>query len=83
MPAEQWWKEMRENVQRHGEDHCLWPLLWMLEDGQRGIGTRTAFDGCHSDSSSNDATILMRSRIMAAIARNLAWFREERGLPGF
>lgn len=81
MPAEQWWNEMRENVQRHGEDHCLWPLLWMLEDGQRGIGT--AFGGCQSDSSSNDATILMRSRITAAIARNLAWLREEKALPGF
>lgn len=84
MPAQEWWKEMRENVQRQGEDHCLWPLLWMLEDGQGGIGT--ASGGCQSDSSSEDdgATILvMRSRIMAAIARNLAWLGEEKSLPGF
>lgn len=23
MPAQRWWKEMRENVQRRGENHCL------------------------------------------------------------
>lgn len=88
MPAGEWWREMRENVQRQGEDHCLWPLLWMLEDGQGGIGTASGGDGGgdQSDSSSidaNDASMLKRSRIIAAIAKNLTWLREERALPGF
>lgn len=78
MPSEQWWYEMRENVQRSGEKHCLWPLMWMLEDRQRSLGA--AF-GSQPDRGS-DAD-LMRSRMKAAVATNLIWLRGEKFLPGF
>ena len=78
MPSEHWWHEMRENVQRSGEKHCLWPLMWMLEDRQRSSGA--VFESqpdCGGDADP------MRSRIKAAVARNLMWLREEKPLPGF
>ena len=78
IPAEQWWHEMRENVQRSGKDHCLWPLMWMLEDRHHALGAAPGSQsghGCEVD--------LMRSRIKAAVARNLMWLREHKALPGF
>lgn len=78
MPSEQWWYEMRENVRKSGEKHCLWPLMWMLEDSQRSLGT--AFGSQSTRGSDAD---LMRSRIKAAVARNLMWLREKKSLPGF
>lgn len=78
MPSEQWWYEMRENVQRSGEKHCLWPLMWMLEDRQRSLGAAFGSQPDHG----SDAD-LMRSRMKAVIARNLMWLREEKSLPGF
>lgn len=78
MPSEQWWHEMRENVQRSGEKHCLWPLMWMLEDRQRSLGTPFWYRSGHG----RDAD-LMRSRMKAAVARNLMWLREKKSLPGF
>lgn len=77
-PSEQWWYEMRENVQRSGEKHCLWPLMWMLEDRQRSLGAAFGFQSDHG----SDAD-LMRSRMKAAVARNLMWLRDEKSLPGF
>ena len=78
IPAEQWWHAMRENVQRSGKDHCLWPLMWMLEDRHHALGAAFGSQsdhGCEAD--------LMRSRIKAAVARNLMWLREQKALPGF
>lgn len=78
IPSEQWWHEMRENVRRSGEKHCLWPLMWMLENRQGSLGA--AF-GSQSDHGSN--ADLMRSHVTAAVAKNLMWLREEKSLPGF
>lgn len=81
MPSEQWWHEMRENVHRSGEKHCLWPLMWMLEDKHRSLGAAIASESDHDGN--DDATLMMRSRVKAAVARNLKWLREEKSLPGF
>jgi thioester reductase-like protein len=78
MPSEQWWNEMWENVQRGGEKHCLWPLMWMLEDRQRSLGVALG-----SQSGYGSDADLMRSHIKAAVARNLMWLRQEKALPGF
>ena len=78
MPSEQWWYEMRANVQKSGEKHCLWPLTWMLEDRRHILGA--AIESPMDRGSDAD---LMRSRMKAAVARNLMWLREEKPLPGF
>ncbi|KAL8761000.1 MAG: hypothetical protein Q9184_002852 [Pyrenodesmia sp. 2 TL-2023] len=79
IPSEQWWHEMRENVHRGGEKHCLWPLMWMLEDRHRGLGAAIASGLDHG---SDEADFMMRSRVKAAVARNLRWLQEEKALPG-
>ena len=81
MPSEEWWCEMREKVQRGGEQDCLWPLMWMLEDGQRILA---AAPGCpEPQADGGDDAEMMTSRMKAAVAKNLMWLREEKALPGF
>lgn len=76
--SELWWGEMREHVQRSGEKHCLWPLMWMLEDRHGSLGAAIGPQCEHGGVAG-----LMRDRMKAAVARNLMWLREEKGLPGF
>ncbi|KAL8801942.1 MAG: hypothetical protein Q9182_004123 [Xanthomendoza sp. 2 TL-2023] len=40
VPGVEWWVRIREWVRGVGEEHALWPLMWMLE-GERGLGVGT------------------------------------------
>ncbi|KAL8950438.1 MAG: hypothetical protein Q9222_003532 [Ikaeria aurantiellina] len=77
IPSEQWWSAMRANVQERGEKHCLWPLMWMLEDKERTLGTTVG--GPHSEDHDDDRkeADAMRSRLKAAVARNMRWLRDD------
>lgn len=78
MLSEQWWTAMRENALRQGEKHCLWPLMWMLEDNRHG-----GLASNREDHGGVDRDLMRSSRVKAAVGRNLAWLREKKAFPGF
>lgn len=85
MASDQWRAAMRENVQRQGEQHCLWPLMWMLEDNTHGVLGAAASVSEAKNHENTDNGELQRSfsRVKAAVARNLIWLRENKALPGY
>ena len=91
LPCDEWRAAMRENVQRRGETHCLWPLMWMLEDDRDGGLGAVSSDVKESggggvgsgDREIEPSSSPSLSRVKAAMARNLLWLRETKVLPGF
>lgn len=39
IPSGDWWARLRSHVEARGPSHCLWPFLYMLDEGTGEIGS--------------------------------------------